>query len=93
MISHEWVQIGEEYENPVLMEIPQESNEWVEIGPEYDDSYPDEGETVLISDGDDNYDTAYYILSGEYKWLKENISLDTVNDFDDFSPTKWKEII
>jgi len=56
-----------------------------------DDHEPPEGIEVLVSDGT-NYDVAYYIKSGEYKWLKVNVKDDDVSDFDNFTITKWSFI-
>lgn len=56
------------------------------------DTYPEEGVEVLVSDGT-NYDVAYYLRSGEYKWVKINVKKDTSFGFTSFVPIKWKEII
>jgi len=66
--------------------------EWTEIVKDDDDTFPEEGTTVLVSNGK-NYDVAYYIRSGEYKWLKSHIENDAADDFTSFTPTKWKMII
>ncbi len=60
---------------------------WINISEE-GDTYPPEGITVLISDGE-NYDTAYYIRSGEYYWIKVNVKNDDYLKFDDFNVIKW----
>lgn len=66
--------------------------DWVKIDKDNDDTFPEEGLNVMVSD-DEHYDVAYYIRSGEYKWLKVNVDLDDVDDFTSFVPTKWKIII
>lgn len=65
--------------------------EWINIILDNYDTYPPEGEDVLVSDGT-NYDVVYYIMSGEYRWLKEHIERDDVDDFTSFIPVKWKRI-
>lgn len=62
---------------------------WVDILEGDYDTYPKEGYSVLVSDGI-HYDVAYYIMSGDYKWLKSNILEDDANLFTSFVPTKWK---
>ena len=64
---------------------------WNIIDEEADDTFPPEGEEVLVSDGF-NYDVAWYIRSGEYKWLKSNVIRDITFDFKSFVPIKWKSI-
>lgn len=67
-------------------------NDWIEIIEEGDyHTYPSEGIEVLVSDGT-NHDVAYYIMSGEYKWLKVDVKNDNVYDFENFIPIKWKLI-
>ena len=61
--------------------------EWVEIKGE-GDTHPKEGYTVLVSDGI-NYDTAWYLRSGEYIWKKSDILNDTEPEFNNFPITKW----
>ena len=65
--------------------------EWVKIIKDDDNTFPEEGTTVLVSDGK-HYDVAYYIRSSEYKWLKSHIENDDVEDFTSFMPAKWKMI-
>ena len=64
---------------------------WVTIINEDYDTYPKEGYDVLVSDGI-YYDVAFYIMSGEYKWLKSNALKFDTNLFTSFIPTKWKYI-
>jgi len=66
-------------------------NKWNYIKNDEDNTFPDEGIEVIVSDNI-NEDVAWYIRSGEYKWLKTNIKNDEVNDFTSFIPTKWKII-
>jgi hypothetical protein len=54
-------------------------------------TYPEEGYTVIVSD-DKNYDTCYYVMSGEYKWVKEDIINDDIVDFKSFNIKKWAYI-
>ena len=61
---------------------------WIEIIKDDYKTYPDEGIEVLVSDGE-NYDVAYYIMSGCYKWLKVNLIEDDINDFKSFIISKW----
>ena len=66
-------------------------SKWVFIvGKDYT-TFPKEGYTVLVSDGT-NYDTAYYIMSGEYKWWKYNVNKEDGHEFDSFEITCWKII-
>lgn len=51
-------------------------------------TYPDQGVDVLVSDGK-NYDVAWFIMSGDYKWLKNNIKDDTAEEFNSFEISKW----
>lgn len=51
-------------------------------------TYPPEGVECIVTDGK-HYDTAYFIRSGEYKWLKINYAKDNVSDFNSFVPTDW----
>ncbi len=67
------------------------TSEWVEFDENNSETYPSEGEEVLVTDGK-NYDVAWYIMSSEYKWLKCNIEKDTSDDFTYFIPKKWKTI-
>lgn len=66
--------------------------DWVNINKNNDDTFPEEGLDVMVSDGK-HYDVAYYVRSGEYKWLKVNVDLDDANDFTSFVPIKWKIIV
>jgi hypothetical protein len=61
---------------------------WIEIIKDDYDTYPKEGIDVLVSDGK-NYDVAYYIMSGEYKWVKVDLIEDDINDFTSFIISKW----
>ena len=51
-------------------------------------TYPKEGYPVVVSDSI-NYDVAWFLMSGEYKWVKDDILNDTLQDFTSFSITKW----
>lgn len=53
---------------------------------------PPEGVEVIVSDGN-NYDVAYYLMSGEYVWMKNNIKKDCSKKFKSFVPIKWKYIV
>lgn len=64
---------------------------WTNIDTELYETYPPEGVDVLVSDGE-NFDIAWYIMSGEYKWLKTHIFDDDCYDFTSFIPTKWRPI-
>lgn len=64
---------------------------WIEVKKDDIDTYPSEGIDVLVSDGY-NHDVAYYLMSGEYKWMKVNIKNDESNEFTDFVIKKWKYI-
>ena len=64
---------------------------WIEIIKDDYDTYPKEGINVLVSDGI-NYDVAYYIMSGSYKWIKEDLIEDDINDFTSFIISKWTYI-
>lgn len=66
--------------------------EWVNIIKDDYSTYPEEGTTVMVSNGKD-YDVAYYIMSGSYKWLKVHVENDEADDFTSFVPTKWKIIV
>jgi hypothetical protein len=61
---------------------------WIEIIKDDYDTYPKEGIDVLVSDGK-NYDVAYYIMSGSYKWVKADLIEDDINDFTSFIISKW----
>lgn len=61
--------------------------DWIIIT-DKDDSFPDEGVDVLVSDGV-NYDVAYYIRSGSYKWVKVDLIRDDIDDFKSFEIIKW----
>jgi len=61
---------------------------WFNLIPDDYDTYPREGITVIVSDNV-NYDIAWYIMSSEYRWLKTDLVNDTVNDFEQFTITKW----
>lgn len=64
---------------------------WVTIIERDWSTYPKEGYEVLVSDGK-NYDVAYYIMSGEFKWVKVNVLEDDIDDFNSFVVTKWAYI-
>jgi hypothetical protein len=64
-------------------------NEWIEIVEDNIKTYPNEGISVIISDGK-HYDIAYYLMSGEYVWMKEFVSKDTTEEYKEFVPIKWK---
>lgn len=54
-------------------------------------TYPPEGVEVLVSDGV-HCDVAWYIMSGEYKWVKDDLENDDLLDFTSFVVKKWKYI-
>lgn len=67
---------------------------WIKIDNKFlpsKDTFPPEGIEVLISDGE-NYDVAYYLRSGEYKWIKVKVKDDDIEDFLQFVPTMWCKI-
>lgn len=67
------------------------NDEWVYFDENNSETFPPEGEDVLVSNGT-NYDVAWYILSSSYKWLKCHIELDEVDEFTSFVPIKWKNL-
>lgn len=75
-----------------FVKIKSKNTEWNKFDNDNLDTLPPEGEEVLISDGT-NYDVAYYVASGEYKWLKSHVEDDDSNDFTSFIPIKWKKIL
>ena len=79
--NHTFIHINGDKE---LLESFLQINEWKE-------GFPPEGVVVLVSDGI-NYDTAYYIRSGEYVWMKTNVKKDSSKKFKSFIPIKWKYI-
>jgi len=64
---------------------------WIKFIEDDSSTYPEEGVDVLVSDGK-RHDVAWYIMSGDYKWLKDDVLNDDVNDFKDFIITKWSYI-
>lgn len=64
---------------------------WKEIIIEDYETYPPEGVEVLISNGR-NFDVAYFLMSGEYVWMKVNVKKDNAKKFKSFTPIKWKFI-
>lgn len=64
---------------------------WIEIIKDDYDTYPKECINVLVSDGK-NYDVAYYIMSGSYRWVKVDLIEDDINDFTSFIISKWTYI-
>jgi len=64
---------------------------WIIINKEDINTYPSEGEEVIVSD-EINYDIAWYIMSGEYRWVKTDVTHDTMNTFTAFEIIKWKSI-
>lgn len=65
---------------------------WIEIIEDDYETYPNEGIVVLVSDGI-NYDVAYYVMSGTYKWLKEtNVEEEVCEYFTSFKPLYWELI-
>lgn len=64
---------------------------WKDVDPEEDNTFPEEGVEVLVSDGI-NYDVAWYLRSGSYKWVKSNLVHDDLDDFRSFIPIKWLTI-
>ena len=64
---------------------------WNYLIPNDYETYPNEGISVVVSDGA-NYDVAYYLMSGEYKWVKVCVKRDCLKNFKDFAVTKWSYI-
>ena len=56
------------------------------------DTYPPEGENVLVTDGTD-YDVAWFLMSSEYVWKKNFRVTDNCEDFIEFVPVQWCTII
>ncbi len=71
--------------------VTKDNIEWVTFIDKDYSTYPPEGETVLVTD-EINYDTAYYLKSSEYKWMKVDILNDDCNIFNQFEIKKWKLI-
>lgn len=65
--------------------------EWIPYQPKQLDTYPPEGVEVLVTDGT-HYDVAWYLRSGEYRWVKTNVKNDALDDFLNFIPTHWSSI-
>lgn len=63
--------------------------EWNDIKQGDYQTYPKEGFPVLVSDGTGNYDVAWFIMSGEYKWVKDDVVNDALINFTSFIITKW----
>jgi hypothetical protein len=55
-------------------------------------TYPKEGYPVVVSDDLANYEVAWYLMSGEYKWQKDDVLNDDVDEFTSFIITKWSYI-
>lgn len=53
-------------------------------------TYPSEGINVIVADDEGNEAEVYYLMSGEYVWMKWDEEEDTADEFKDFVPTKWK---
>jgi len=54
--------------------------EWTKLIKDKYDTYPKEGIEVLVSDGK-SYDVAWYLMSGEYRWVKNDLVKDSLLDF------------
>ncbi len=67
------------------------SKTWVKLDKDYS-SYPSEGIEVIIADDNGNEEKVYYLMSGEYVWMKIDEEADDAHKFKDFTPTKWKVI-
>ena len=50
-------------------------------------TYPSEGETVVVSDGENRYAVVWFLMSGEYIWMEE-VDNDA-QEFLSFVPTSW----
>lgn len=61
---------------------------WVTIVEGDINTYPKEGYSVLVSDGE-HHDVAWYLMSGSYKWVKTDVLGDCLNDFEAFEIKKW----
>ncbi len=73
------------------------SKTWVELdnSPHNENdysTYPNEGIKVIVSDDNGNEEEVYFLMSGEYVWMKIDEEADDVYKFKDFIPTKWKVI-
>jgi len=65
---------------------------WTFIIDDNDETYPNEGIDVLVSDNNNHYDVAWFLKSGEYKWVKNDLVNDDLLDFKSFKIIKWKYI-
>lgn len=54
-------------------------------------TYPQEGCPVVVSD-DTHYDIAWFLMSGDYKWVKDDLKNDELMDFTNFVIIKWAYI-
>jgi hypothetical protein len=64
---------------------------WIDFIENNFDTYPSEGHDVLVTDGT-NYDVAWYVMSGTYKWMKTDLQADDSKEFNQFKITKWAYI-
>ena len=67
-------------------------SDWVYFSEDNSETYPPEGVDVLVSDYKNNIDVAWFLQSSEYKWVKNDVLGDSVNDFTSIKPIKWKKI-
>jgi hypothetical protein len=66
--------------------------EWNRIIENDYSTYPDEGYEVLIGDDNGNYDVAWFLMSGEYLWMKDNRLIDDTYEYQGINITKWSYI-
>jgi hypothetical protein len=65
--------------------------EWTIINEDDIATLPSEGVEVLVSDGK-NMEVAWYLHSGEYKWMKYICEIDDHIEFNRFDVTEWKAL-
>jgi hypothetical protein len=66
--------------------------DWIKIIENDYSTYPKEGYSVIVSDEKNNYDVAWYLMSSEYKWVKDDLINDDLIDFKSFIIIKWSYI-
>ena len=64
---------------------------WVDIIQDDYSTYPPEGEEVIASNGKE-ISIIWFLMSGEYKWMKTYHYLDNAEEFTTFVPIKWMKL-
>lgn len=72
-------------------DIEETEDKWTTIIKDDFDTYPNEGLPVIATDGI-HTTTVWFIMSGEYKWMKNDLENDTAFEFTSFEIKKWKYI-